>query len=357
MRLGMGYWNRLLLAAACLVCLSGGSFAGEAAVHPLKDLPGWSTDSLTDWRAAWERSCALKPWLKADRGYTKQRISAWEEACKEALPADEAALRQWLESRFEAVPIPDKALITGYYTPRIEARRSRMPPFTTPLYRSPPDMAGIIAKQGRYWSRAEIEQGALAGKGLEIAWADPIDAFFLHIQGSGLLHFPGEPAFRIAYAGNNGHAYRAIGGDLVASGAIAKGGVSMQSIRAWLQAHPDEAPAVMQRNPRYIFFALSRKKGPFGASGAVLTAERSVAIDPAYQPYGLPVWLDVEPSPGGSGERLQRLAVTQDTGKAIRGPARADYFWGSGDEAGQMAGRMKAKGRIYLLLPRGGALK
>ena len=351
---GLGYWQKLLLAVVFVVCLPGGLLAGEARALSPKDLPGWSTDSLTDWRAAWERSCALKPWLKASHSHVKQRMSAWEAACGEVLPADEIGLRQWLEHRFEAIPVPDNALITGYYTPQIEARRTRTPPFTMPLYRLPPDLARTVAKRGQYWSRAEIEQGALAGKGLEIAWADPIDAFFLHIQGSGLLRFPGKPPVRIAYAGNNGHAYKAIGANLVDSGALSKGEVSMQSIQAWLRAHPDEAPSVMQQNPRYVFFAPSRGNGPYGASGAVLTAERSVAIDPAHQSYGLPVWLDVTPSPDGSGERLQRLAVTQDTGKAIRGPARADYFWGSSDTAGQIAGRMKARGRIYLLIPRGG---
>lgn len=341
---------------ASLPALGGAKSAAD--LIPLKELAGWSADRLENWRTAWRRSCRLMPWKTAAHATVIPRKSAWKAACEARPPAEEARLRRWLDQRFEAVAIPQEALVTGYYEPVVDGRLRPERPYTEPIYRSPPDLANgapdNIPGSKPYWSRAEIARGALAGRGLEIAWADPVDVFFLHIQGSGMLSLPGQKLQRLAYAGNNGHPYHAIGSDLVAAGAIPREQLSMQSIKGWLRDHPAQAGEMMQRNSRYIFFAVSTGDGPRGASGAALTAERSLAVDPTHLPYGLPVWLDVAPHPDGSGKNLRHLTVTQDTGKAIRGPARADYFWGSGPNAGELAGRMNAQGRIYLLLPRAG---
>ncbi len=337
-----------------------GAVAAAIETISVKELPGWSSDRLERWRDAWRQSCRGRPWQTAAPPplvpWKAARGRRWKAACEARPPGEAAKLRRWLEQRFEVAAIPQEALVTGYFEPVLAGLLRPVPPYTEPIYRLPTELAegslDGVSHTKQHWSRAEIAGGALDGRGLEIAWADPVDVFFLHIQGSGLLSLSGRKSLRLAYAGSNGHPYHAIGSDLIAAGAIPRERLSMQSIKAWLRAHPREATELMQQNPRYIFFAVSTGEGPRGASGAALTAERSLAVDPAHLPYGLPVWLDVKPHPDGNGQELQRLTVTQDTGKAIRGPARADFFWGTGAAAGELAGRMNASGRIYLLLPR-----
>lgn len=347
-------------AAIAALTLTIGVTTGiaNASAGNVRDMPGWQSETLAKWRLAWLRSCARKPWTIAHPRVDPTLAGAWRQVCAVWPPPNEPGLRHWIEQHFEAIPVQTPAFVTGYYEPEIEGRSQPGGVYTSPLYRPPPDLSDRLAKDGTVWSRAEIAAGALKGQGLEIAWADPIDTFFLQIQGSGMLTLPGLPPLRLSYAGNNGHPYFAIGQHLVSAGALTRADVSMQSIRAWLRNNPDAAEEMMNRNPRFIFFEPTHAAGPTGAAGAVLTAGRSLAVDPAHIPYGLPVWLDVAGS--GSAPGLtphRRLMLAQDTGYAIKGPARADYFWGTGDAAGEKAGRMIARGRLYMLLPRGRTVK
>jgi len=205
-----------------------------------------------------------------------------------------------------------------------------------------------------YASRADIVAGALARQGLELVWVDdPIDAFFVQIQGSGVVQLAEGGTMRIGYAGQNGHAYTAIGRELIAEGALTRETVSMQSIRAWLLAHPERADEMMNRNASYVFFEALEGDGPIGSQGVVLTPERSLAIDREFIAQTTPIWVDtMAPIPGQDGEApWRRLVVAQDTGGAIRGPVRGDIYWGSGERAADIAGRTKGTGRYYLLLP------
>ena len=235
-----------------------------------------------------------------------------------------------------------QGLFTGYYEPVLAGSRSAGGAFGYPLYRMPEGGEALP-------ERAAIDAGALAGRGLELVWlADPVAAFFLHIQGSGLIALAEGGTMRVGYAGRNGHPYRAIGRDLVAQGALTADEVSLQTIRAWLHAHPDKAFATMAANPSYIFFRELEGPGPVGAQGVPLTAGRSLAIDDELLTYGLPVWLDTVPP---DGRAWRRLTVAQDTGAAIRGAIRGDIFFGSGDAAEGLAGGMKSQGRAWFLLP------
>ncbi|MGH6913128.1 MAG: murein transglycosylase A, partial [Geminicoccales bacterium] len=208
-----------------------------------------------------------------------------------------------------------------------------------------------------YYARAEIDDGALAGRGLELVWVDdPIDKFFLQIQGSGQVRLDDGRLVRIGYAGQNGQPYRAIGRDLVEIGALTPDEVSLQSIRSWLQAHPEDATTIMDRNRSYVFFQeraeLDPNDGPLGTEGVSLTPGRSLAVDLRYLPLGAPVWLDTT-APWPEGEApLRRLMVAQDSGGAIKGVVRGDVFWGAGARAEAIAGRMKSQGRYAVLLPR-----
>jgi membrane-bound lytic murein transglycosylase A len=345
-------------AVALLAWLPGaGVHSGATAQEalPFSELPGWQSDRLAGWTVAWQRSCALSPWTHGTaQGLTETRKQAWQDACRSVLPAEGAVLRRWIEKNFTLHLVEGEGLVTGYFEPVIEARPAPDAVFSAPLYRPPPEVVQSGGNQP-LWPREAIAAGALAGRGLEIAWADPVDLFFLQIQGSGVLALPGRPPLRVAFAGTNRHSYHPIGRDLIDRGVIARADMSMQAIERWLRSHPAEAAELMNRNPRYVFFRESKAAGPVGASGAVLTGGRSLAIDPAHFSYGLPVWLDLPDRTGrGDGGGLQRLTVSQDTGYAIKGPARADFFWGAGEAAGEKAGRMKARGRLYMLLPREG---
>jgi membrane-bound lytic murein transglycosylase A len=202
-----------------------------------------------------------------------------------------------------------------------------------------------------YARRTDIDKGALNGRDLEIVWIDdPVDAFFLHIQGSGRVVLEDGSEMRVGYAGSNGHVYTAIGRELAKDGAMPVEDITMQSIRAWLAAHPNEAEAMMARNESYVFFRVV-PDGPLGSQGVTLEPERSLAVDPRFLTLGAPVFVATA-DPLDTAIPLRRLAVAQDTGGAIRGPTRADFFWGSGANAADRAGKMKGRGELYLLKPR-----
>ncbi|MDX1643609.1 MAG: MltA domain-containing protein [Thermoanaerobaculia bacterium] len=348
------------------------------------DLPGWTADPLREARPAIERSCSV--WSRRDptapiaTPVWAGRVADWSDACAAVAAADTpAALRQALERYFTpwAVRSGQRAegLFTGYYEPLLDGSRQRSERFDVPLYRKPDDIVEIDLERfhdrfegqtisGRltadsfepYYERAEITAGALAGRGLELVWVDDaVEAFFLHIQGSGRVRLAEGGEMRVGYAGQNGRPYYAIGRELVARGAMTLEEVSLQSIRAWLAEHPSEAHAVMAVNPSYIFFRELDGEGPIGSLGVPLTPRRSLAVDATHLPLGAPLWLDATaPRADGSGDApLRRLMVAQDTGGAIRGAVRGDVFWGHGAAAEAIAGRMKHPGRLWVLLPRG----
>jgi membrane-bound lytic murein transglycosylase A len=326
------------------------------------DIPGWREDRMAEALPALRKSCAALLKMPDDRAVGQLALygkaGEWNAACR-ALPqaGGDDAVRTYLEKAFRPAYLPDApddGLFTGYYEPIARGSKTKTGKFTAPLYRKPP---GSVTAD-----RAAIDRGALAGKGLELVWLDDaIDAYFLQVQGSGTVMLDGGGQMRVGYAGDNGKTYVAIGRLLVERGALKPEDVSLQSIRDWLRRNPREAPAVMQANPRYIFFrAQDGMEGPLGSGGVALTPGRSLAVDPAHIAMHVPLWVDVsEPGsagpgsagPGASERRIRRVMVAQDTGSAIKGPMRGDFFWGHGPEAEVKAGPMKERGSILLLLP------
>jgi membrane-bound lytic murein transglycosylase A len=296
------------------------------------------------------------------------RPEDWQLACSQ-LPAtgsSEAAFTAWAAAHLEAVQVGDgAAFVTGYFEPEIAGSRTRQPGYEVPVYRKPDDLVEVDAaaaaaagtlRRGRlengvvvpYFERAEIEDGALAGRGLEIAWAaDPIEFFFLQIQGSGRLRLPDGGVMRIGYAGQNGREYVGIGKLMKDRGLLGPGQTSMQGIVAWLREHPEEGRAIMRENKSYIFFQELTGPGPLGALGLPVTARRTVAADPKFVPLGAPVILELDR------REASGLWVAQDTGGAIKGANRFDTFWGAGAEAALIAGGMQGKGRAFVLVPKG----
>ncbi len=346
-------------------------------------LPGWSADSHWEAVVAFGRSC--KRLLRRPDGAQVGpqaiggRTRDWREPCRAAAAiaaGDHRAARRFFERWFAPYRVSagrggDRGLFTGYFEPDLRGARRRRGRFTVPLYRPPPELVSVdlgafnADLRGRrivgkvvggalrpFDSRRRIAAGALAGRGLELVWLDSaVDAFFLQIQGSGRIRLRDGSVMRVGFAGRNGHPYTSIGRKLIDRGALAADEVTMQSIRAWLAAHPAEARTVMAANASYIFFRELQGDGPVGAQGAPLTAGRSLAVDRRFLPLGAPVWLDTT-DPLDPATPLRRLMVAQDTGSAIKGSVRGDVFWGHGKLAARRAGRMKQRGRYFLLLPR-----
>jgi membrane-bound lytic murein transglycosylase A len=299
------------------------------------------------------------------------RTDDWREACQTAdavaaaAASDDAAATDFFRRYFELAEIgPGSAFVTGYYEPEIAGSRTHVPGYDVPVYAKPADLveadaAALAAgapRRGRlengvvvpYYERGEIEDGALANRGLEIGWAaDPIALFFLEIQGSGRLRLPDGSVMRIGYAGQNGRDYVGIGKLMKDRGLLEPGHTTMQDIVAWLRAHPDEGKALMRENKSYVFFKELTGPGPLGALNAPVTPRATVAADPRFVPLGAPVLLELD-----RGE-ANGLWVAQDTGGAIRGANRFDTFWGAGEEAATIAGGMLGRGRAWLLLPKG----
>jgi len=332
-------------------------------------LPGWRQDDL---RQAWPaflascRALAAKP--------------DWKSACaagKLVDAADTEAIRRYFEAHFvpnlvRAADGSDAGLVTGYYEAALRGARQRGGAYQTPLYKVPDDLITVdlasvypslkgMRLRGRlsgktvvpYGTRAEIERARIPGK--ELMWVDdPVEAFFLEVQGSGRVSLEGGDTVRVAYADQNGHPYKAIGRWLVEQGELTPEQATAQGIKAWIAAHPARRQELLNVNPSYIFFREERLPdpgvGPKGALGVPLTPSRSVAIDPAFLPLGAPIFLSTtEPA---SETPLQRLVMGQDTGGAIKGAVRADFFFGFGPQAADNAGRMKQRGQIWALLPR-----
>ncbi len=311
------------------------------------DLDGWVADDHAAALAAFRATCAAAAFPAAR--FPAGPPPGWAALCLAAASAPDP--RHFFESAFRPVLSgdPAEALVTAYHEPVLDGARERGGRFTVPLHALP-----LGLPPGRPWlSRAEIAGGALDGRGLEIAWlADPVEAFFLQIQGSGRIRLPGGGTLRLGYAGRNGHPYRSIGRLLVERGELTLEEATADAIAAWLRADTARGARLMDENPSYVFFrelaGLPPEAGPVGTLGLPLTAGRSVAVDPAYHPLGLPVWIEAA-TPAGP---FRRLMVAEDTGSAIRGPQRADLFLGTGAAAGVEAGGTRSGGRVIGLVPK-----
>ncbi|MEO8628473.1 MAG: MltA domain-containing protein [Betaproteobacteria bacterium] len=293
---------------------------------------------------------------------------------------DEATLRQFFETHLSPHSVVNadgtsQGLVTGYYEPIMRGSRRQSTSFRFPVYGVPDDLLVIdlgsvypelknYRLRGRidgrkvvpYYTRSEIEEGK-GVIGRELVWVDDaVDLFFLQIQGSGKIILENGEVIRLSYAEQNGHPYRSIGRLLVERGELALEQASLQGIKSWGSRNPDKLPELLNSNASYVFFReqIADNDGPTGALGVALTAGRSIAIDPRAIPLGAPVFIST--TAPNSTEPLTRLVMAQDTGGAIKGAVRADFFWGSGDDAGALAGRMRQAGRLWVLLPLGFSL-
>ena len=332
-------------------------------------LPGWQQDDVRQAWPAFVASCKVLV-----------RKPDWQPACAAASSVDgrdATAVRAFFEAWFvpNQLRTPDGAdtgLITGYYEPMLHGARRRGGAYQTPLYQVPDDLITVdlaseypalkgMRLRGRlvgkkvvpYGTRAEIARADIPGK--ELLWVDdPVEAFFLEVQGSGRVQLDTGETVRIAYADQNGHPYKAIGKWLVEQGELTSSTVSAQAIKAWIVAHPQRRDELFNVNPSYVFFKEERlpdpSLGPKGALGVALTPRRSVAVDPAFIPLGAPVFLAT--TQAGSATPMQRLMMAQDTGGAIKGAVRADFFYGFGADAANQAGLMKQRGSVWVLLPK-----
>jgi membrane-bound lytic murein transglycosylase A len=341
---------------------------GLARPASFADLPGWQEDDLAAAFPAFAKSCLVL-----------QKQPAWSRVCALARsehPQTPGAVRGFFEKylrpwRLIATDGGESGLVTGYYEPLLNASRTPDSRFRHALFAPPEDLltveladlfpelkgkrvrARVVGhKVVPYATRAEIEAGAAPLTGKEIAWVDdPVELFFLQIQGSGRLRLPDGSLLRVGYADQNGHPYRSIGKLLVERGELTLDQASMQGIKDWGLKHPDKLPDLLAANPSYVFFRElpNGNDGPPGAMGLALTPERSVAVDAREIPLGAPLYLaTTRPL---SAVPLERLVLAQDTGGAIRGPLRVDFFWGFGPEAASEAGRMRQRGSLWLLWP------
>ncbi|WP_231137262.1 murein transglycosylase A [Chromobacterium paludis] len=364
-------------------------------------LPDWQRQSLADSLQGLRQSCRAL-----------QKKSAWNGVCREAavLPEGDAdAVRRFFENRFTAWKLQDanrdSGLITGYYEPLLNGSRTRSERTPWPVYGVPRDMVSVdvpMSQRGRgtlrarqagpnrlvlaangdieihpadfaadprgtrlkgrlsgsrllpYFTRGQINQGSIAGSAPVLAWVeDPVELFFLQVQGSGRIQLDDGSFLHVGFADQNGYPYQSIGKWLVDKGEMTLGQASMQGIKDWLARHPQRRDELFAVNPSYIFFKTlpGDDGGPIGALGVPLTGGYSIAVDPRYIPLGAPIYLST--TWPHSSEPLVRLVNAQDTGSAIKGALRADLFWGYGTEAGMYAGRMKQQGCMWLLLPKG----
>ncbi|WP_417262435.1 murein transglycosylase A [Celeribacter sp.] len=332
-------WRQLARAAfAALLALNAPAASSDdmmVRVLSFDDLPGWAADDHAAALSVFRETCDL---IDAPE---------WPQLCAFAQTTNEA--RSFFELLFRPVLIEDGAepLFTGYFEPELRGSRFQTARYRYPIYRMPPDVVSGEA----YLARQDISDGALAGRGLEIAWVDdPVELFFLQVQGSGRIRLENGSVMRIGYGGHNGRNYRSIGQELIRRGVYDAHQVSAKVIQNWVRRNPVEGEALLNFNPSYVFFRelprLPAEKGPIGAMHRSITTMRSIAVDPKFVPLGAPVWIEKE-----GAEPLHRLMIAQDTGSAIKGAQRADIFFGTGDLAGDQAGKIRDPGRMVVLLP------
>ncbi len=344
------------------------------------DLPGWGDDDFDGFAQAFSRSCHAIRFKTPDVNFGvmegAKTYGLWLEKCKIFADVKTAAEHKlffethFLPYRISADDNPI-GLFTGYYEASLKGSKVKTDRYNIPLHKRPDDLVMVqlgdfredlkgIRIAGRvkngqlkpYESRKDIVAGNWPHNDETLIWVDnAVDAFFVQIQGSGLVEMADGSLMRIGYDGQNGHPYYAIGRELIKIGALNKGEVSMQSIRQWLDENPDQADDIMNTNASYVFFKEISGDGPIGAQGVALTEQRSLAVDRTLVSYGLPLWVDIE-HPDKAQPNLTRMMIAQDTGGAIIGAVRGDVFWGHGKYAEEMAGKMNSKGRYWALLPR-----
>ncbi len=329
-----------VLSAVAVFAMTTGSALSDVQLLDWSDLNGWDSDDHDVAADVFQSTCM------------DMKDGDWRAICEHAKTQTNA--RQFFETFFRPVVITDNEppLFTGYYEPELTGSRIKTNRYKVPLHQRPDD-----APDGPWLTRAELEEtGVLENRGLEIAWLeDPVDKFFLQVQGSGRIAFQDGDSLRVGYGGKNGHKYRSIGKELIRRGIFEPHQVSAAVIRNWVNENPEEGRRLLHHNPSYVFFRkvtrLSPNQGPLGAMNRPLTAGRTLAVDPSIVPLGAPVWLEKN-----GADPIRRLMVAQDTGSAVKGAQRADIFYGTGDEAGSIAGRIRDTGRMVVLLPIADAL-
>lgn len=322
-------------AAIVASFLAAGPSSSDAVLLDWSELHGWQDDSHSDALSVFLNTCG------------DMAGGDWPAVCNIARGA--ADPKTFFETFLRPVLITDgqDALFTGYYEPEITGSRVASDRFRFPLYRRPDDLS-----DGPWLTRTEIETtDVLKDRGLEIVWLDdPVQKFFLQIQGSGRIRLQEGGSVRVGYGGKNGHPYRSVGVELVRRGVFEEHEVSADTIRNWVRQNPEDGEDLLRHNPSYVFFReisdLPEDKGPLGAMNRSITAGRTLAVDPEFVPLGAPVWIEKN-----GNDPLRRLMIAQDTGSAIKGAQRADIFYGTGDAAGDLAGRVKDGGRIVVLFP------
>jgi membrane-bound lytic murein transglycosylase A len=338
------------------------------------DIDGWQDDDQAAAFQALLRSCGR---IKRDSASAEACAAARDFAAHGQVSRD--AARTFFETHYtpnKIVGAPNKGLVTGYYEPEIDGAREKSDKFPAAAYGRPDDLvsvrpdetrasdsaAGVLTAMRKapdglvpFYTREEIDKGALAGKGLELVYLDPVELFFMQVQGSGRVRLPDGTHLRLGYATKNGHPYTSIGKKLVELGEGKPKSMTMQGIKDWLRADKDRGNKMMWENKSYVFFRLLDGKegeaGPIGAQGVSLTPGRSLAVDPSFHAFGLPVFVEAPELKGDDGAPFRRLMIAQDVGSAIKGVERGDIYWGSGDEAGAIAGKTLAPAQYFVLLP------
>lgn len=344
-------------------------------------LPGWADDDHTAAFATFLVSSRLMAGQPEPADLMAKALRA---ACVKALAVaanmtDATVCRHFFEQTFEPHSVshaPPEGLLTGYYEPLVKGSRERSERYSIPVYRRPPDLVNIVAESERgakqvpfthmrqtvhglvpFATRQDIEQGVLEGLGLELLYLDdPVEAFFMHIQGSGRVALPDGEMIRISYDGKNGYPYTSIGGVLIQRGEAGAATMSLDRLALWLRADAERGRQLMWQNRSYIFFREltgAEAEGAMGVDGIALTPGRSLAVDTGYHVVGTPIYV-VSPTItyAGQGDGFKRLMIAQDVGSAIKGPERGDIFFGCGQEAGRLAGITKEAGKFYALLPK-----
>ena len=357
-------WLPLLLAlSACSLFQETDHFGSRPLTFD--QLSGWPNDNHAQALETFKASCPILAKHSGNRSSgsgLKVPKDVWQSLCVDAFavpPGNMGLAREFFERRFVPYRITnngrERGLFTGYYEPVLYGSLHKHGKYIYPLYKRPPD----LKDKRSYYTHEEIDHGALAGRRLELVWVDdPVMIFFLQIQGSGLVHLDNGRSMLVGYAGQNNQPYESLGKIMGDEGYLPKDDINFFTIRKWLYDHPSQRFALMQRNPSYVFFKELEQEGPVGAVGAVVTPERTLAVDNKYIPYGLPLFMETELPPqyateiGAPPTPFHRTMIAQDTGGAIRGPVRADIFFGTGNRAEYLAGYMKGHGVYSLLVPK-----
>lgn len=354
----------------------------QLAPKTFADLPGWQQDDLGDALVSFQKSCAKLLTLPKTRklGANGQvpggTVANWQgpcEAAKFVSTKDHGAARDFFETWFLPYAVSDtgnsEGLFTGYYEPELNGSWQKAGKYQTPLYARPGDLVSVSlgafdrelggntiwgrvenGKLRPYPARKDIEDGKVGGLKPLIWVDDPVDAFFLQIQGSGQVKLQDGSVVHVGFAGKNGRTYQSVGRILIDSGEIPANRLTMDAIRKWVHARPVEGPALLKKNPTFVFFRVIEGDGPLGAQGVALTPERSLAVDRRFIPLGAPLWVTTH-EPLDKSKPLQKLMIAQDTGGAIKGVVRGDIFFGPGQRAAKRAGNMKRPGQYHILLP------